>query len=428
MTQPQLYAFTSAACNYLPKVRLLVQSFKRYHPEIRLVLALSDAPPNSELIRGEAWDEIIPVEALGIPEWRRWAFTHDIVELSTAIKPFVLSRLLERPDCAGVFYFDPDMVLFSRLDDLIAGLDESDVLLTPHLNKPEIELPQVMDNEISCLKHGTYNLGFIGVRPSVIGLAFARWWADRAYYFCRDDIPNGLFTDQRWIDLAPALFDGVKVVRSSRFNVAPWNLTTRNLSGDLTDGLLVDGEPLGFYHFTGFDSGAHRVMTEKYCSANPSVNELVSWYDSVTSGLQNDPISQQPWAFGQFGDGTKIGRAHRLIFRSRADLQRRFPDPFEADQGDEKTYAGWCRLRGTREYPELLPSPLTNADWSEISGPLIPSIAPPAGVLPSVVFLLRVATADPKKARLLGAQVRRVWRREGLRGLLARIRRAIAGN
>lgn len=425
MTKPQIYAFTSAACNYLPKVRLLIQSLKRHHPEIRLVLALSDHLTDPELLRGEAWDEIMPIETLDIPDWRRWAFTHDIVELSTAIKPFVLSRLLDRPDCAGVFYFDPDMVLFSRLDDLISGLKDSDILLTPHQNKPEVGLDEVMDNEISSLKHGIYNLGFIGVRPSSTGRAFARWWADRVYYFCRDDIPNGLFTDQRWIDLAPALFDGVKVVRSSRFNVAPWNLTTRKISGNLQDGFSVDGEPLGFYHFTGFDSGGHYLMTQKYCAANPSVSALVNWYKKETGDLQNDPLSRQPWAFGQFDDGSNICRAHRLIFRSRVDLQQRYPNPFAADHGDNKTYVGWCRRRGLKEYPELLPTPSANADWSNVFGTLIPSIAPPEGILPPLAVRLRGAATDMKQARLLGIQARLVLKREGLRGLITRIRRAL---
>jgi hypothetical protein len=405
---------------------LLIQSLKRHHPEIRLVLALSDRLDDPELLRGEAWDEIMTIDELGIPDWRRWAFTHDIVELSTAIKPFVLSRLLDRPDCSGVVYFDPDMVLFSRLDDLIGRLGESDILLTPHQTKPEAGLAEVMDNEISSLKHGIYNLGFIGVNASPSGRAFARWWADRVYYFCRDEIPNGLFTDQRWIDLAPALFSGVEIIRSSRFNVAPWNLTTRVFSGGLEEGFRVDGEPLGFYHFTGFDSGAHRIMTCKYCAANSSVNELVSWYENETSGWRDDPLSGRPWAFGQFENGTRITRAHRLIFRSRTDLQQRYTNPFAADHGDEETYAGWCRRRGTKEYPGLLPYPLPDADWSSVSGPLIPSIAPPPGTLPPLAARLQSAATDLKQARLLGAQVRRVVKREGVRGLIARIRRALA--
>lgn len=418
----QLYAFTSAACNYLPKVRLLIESFRRHHPEIRLVLALSDLIDDPESLSGEAWDEIMPIDTLDIPDWRRWAFTHDIVELSTAIKPFVLRRLLERPDCGGVFYFDPDMVLFSRLGDLIGRLQQSEVVLTPHQNKPETGLAEVMDNEISSLKHGVYNLGFVGVRPSDTGKAFARWWADRVYHFCRDDIPNGLFTDQRWIDLAPALFDGVSILRSSRFNVAPWNLTTRMVSGSLAEGFRVDGEPLGFYHFTGFDSGAHRIMTGKYCAANAAVGELVGWYEKETGNWRADPLSSRPWAFGQFGDGTKINRAHRLVFRSRPDLQQRYADPFAAATRDDRTFAGWCQRQGVKDYPTLLPEPMKDADWSAVSGFLIPSLAPPAGTLPPLGERLRNAVTNPQQARLLWGQVTRVLRREGLRGLMRRLR------
>lgn len=424
----QIYAFTSAACNYLPKVRLLIESFRRHHPEIRLVLALSDQVDDPGKLRGEAWDEIMPIDTLDIPDWRRWAFTHDIVELSTAIKPFVLQRLLDRPDCAGVFYFDPDMVLFSRLDDLIDRLKRSDILLTPHQNKPESGLAEVMDNEICSLKHGVYNLGFVGVRPSETGKAFARWWADRVYHFCRDDIPNGLFTDQRWIDLAPALFEGVMVLRSSRFNVAPWNLTTRIVSGSLTGGFYVDGEQLGFYHFTGFDSGAHRVMTGKYCATNAAVGELVNWYEKETGNWRADPLSSLPWAFGCFGDGAKISRAHRLIYRSRVDLQQRYADPFAATTTDESTFAGWCERRGVKEYPTLLPVVTKDADWSAVSGFLIPSLAAPAGALPPLRNHLRNAVRGPEQARMFFGQVTRVIRREGLSGLIRRLRQAARRN
>ena len=420
----QIYAFTSAACNYLPKVRLLIQSLKRHHPEIRLVLALSDLTDDPESLRGETWDEIMPVDSLGIPDWRRWAFTHDIVELSTAIKPFVLKHLLERPDCGGVLYFDPDMVLFSRLDDLIGQLEQFDVVLTPHQNKPETGLEEVIDNEICSLKHGIYNLGFIGVRPSANGKTFANWWANRVYHFCRDDIPNGLFTDQRWIDLAPALFEGIGILRSSRFNVAPWNLTTRTVSGSLAEGLRVDGELLGFYHFTGFDSGAHRIMTGKYCAANAAIGELVNWYERETGDWRKDPLSARPWAFGKFGNGTKIHRAHRLIYRGRPDLQQRYADPFAATTADDRTFAGWCQTRGLRDYPDLLPEPAPDADWSPVMGSLIPSLAPPPGTLPPMAARIKRAVTSPQQARLLWGQVVRVLRREGLSGLIRRIRRA----
>jgi hypothetical protein len=50
------------------------------------------------------------------------------------------------------------------------------------------------------------------------------------------------------------------------------------MSGDFDAGFEVDGEPLAFYHFTGFDSGAHRIMAAKNASASPSVQKLIAWY------------------------------------------------------------------------------------------------------------------------------------------------------
>ena len=99
---------------------------------------------------------------LGIPEWKGWAFCHDIVELSTAIKPFALLNLLSRPECSKVIYLDPDIVMFSRVDDILEAMDDASLVLTPHQTEPEVAVAAVIDNEICSLKHGIYNLGFRG--------------------------------------------------------------------------------------------------------------------------------------------------------------------------------------------------------------------------------------------------------------------------
>jgi hypothetical protein len=70
---------------------------------------------------------------------------------------------------------------------IINLLDQQSIVLTPHQIKPEKELSAIIDNEICSLKHGIFNLGFIGVSSSKTGKAFAKWWAERIYYFCRDD-------------------------------------------------------------------------------------------------------------------------------------------------------------------------------------------------------------------------------------------------
>jgi hypothetical protein len=345
-------AFTSSAVNYLPKVRKLIKSIREYHPEFEVVWALSDQLDDSIDIKAEGIDQVIALEDLEIQDRARWTFFHDIVELSTAIKPFVLKALLEKKDVDRVIYFDPDMVLFSRLDDMLTSLAEGHLALTPHQTRPETSLDAVRDNEISSLKHGVYNLGFVGVNNTSEGRRFADWWAERIYHFCVADIPNGLFTDQRWIDLAPAFFDGVQILKSSRFNVATWNLTTRHFTGDITDGFFVDAEPLGFYHFTGFDSGAHAVMANKNAPGNPSVQKLVQWYADETRFDKDDPISKIKWRYGAYSDGTPVARWQRRLYRARVDLQAAFPEPF-ATTPEKPGLLGWMQTQALVEYPGI---------------------------------------------------------------------------
>jgi hypothetical protein len=346
----KLHVYTSAACNYVPKVRLLFQSLRKYHPEAVLHLLLADELPAGVDLSKEPVDVITQAKDLGIADFSGWAFCHSIVELSTAVKPFYLRQLLQRDDCEKVLYLDPDTVLYSRLDDILAALDRANVVLTPHQTDPEDTITGILDNELSSLKHGVYNLGFVGVAARPEGQRFAQFWAERCYYFCRSEIHNGIFTDQRWCDLVPAFFDDVAVSRSARHNTAPWNLSQRSLNKN-GEQFQVGDEPLGFYHFTGFDSGAHMLASSKIMHKNPAVAELIAWYQTSIAQLAKDPLSQTPWRYGKFPDGSTISKAQRFLYRQRSDLQQAFPDPFDADQGQR--LQGWFTHQGPVEYPEL---------------------------------------------------------------------------
>merc|ERR1711974_246102 len=128
-----------------------------------------------------------------------------------------------------VMFLDPDVAVFDDLSPLLEILESKDIILTPHQLTPEEKNDKtaIWDNELCSLTHGVYNLGFVAVNAKGEGYRFAKWWADRLYQYCREDIPNGMFTDQRWCDLVPAFFDGVQVLRDPGYNVASWNLSQR---------------------------------------------------------------------------------------------------------------------------------------------------------------------------------------------------------
>lgn len=327
-----VYVFTSSAPNYASKVLTLARSVKRHMPGARFVWLVSDLrdPEFIQAIPKGVVDEFIFVEDLQNLPGQSWLFTYNLVELSTAIKPFAAETLLKRPDCQKVIYLDPDTVVFSPLTDVLDALETSDIALTPHLCKPEPSFQGVLDNEIAALKHGIFNLGFLALKKSEQALAFARWWGERLVHFCQADVTKGVFTDQKWINFVPVFFDNVKILKTPRLNLAAWNLNQRHVTGSLATQVLVDGEPLGFYHFTGFDKGDHEFMVRRYAPDNKTIWDLIDWYKTETATQE---YKKYDWKLGMFADGqTKIAPSMRTVYQTREDLQKSFPNPFAVNK------------------------------------------------------------------------------------------------
>lgn len=354
-----VHVFTSAAANYLPKVRALFASVRRVRPDWRLTLALAD-DPTADASAARA-DEVLTLDTLGIPEWRAWTFSHSLVELATGVKPLALRRLLRRPSCEAVIYLDPDVVVFSDLADVLAAFENADVLLTPHLASPERTVRGMIAHEVCTAQHGVFNLGFAGVAARPQGHAFADWWAERCYHFCREDVGNGLYTDQRWIDFAPAYFDRTRVLRSTALNVGPWNLSARRLEGDLERGFAVDGAPLGFFHFSGID-GAPQAL-----AGQPAAAELAAWYARETAA------KSAPWGLATFADGAPILPEQRWVYRLRGDLQRAYPDPYRSGPG---AFQAWWRGQALVEFPALFDPRTAEAERRRLAGALTTGYAP----------------------------------------------------
>src|SRR5689334_8905153 len=118
------HIFTSAAANYVPKARVLASSIRKLHPEWKIHLVLCDErPPN--FTDPVHFDAIWELTDLDIPHLNSWLFRHTLVEASTAVKGFVLRKLLSLPDCDHVLYFDPDIVVLSPLDELIREFEKN---------------------------------------------------------------------------------------------------------------------------------------------------------------------------------------------------------------------------------------------------------------------------------------------------------------
>ena len=338
-----MHFYTSVNNHYMAKAIVLASSVKKFHPEAKFSLVLSDSILPDFDLASMPFDEVITIDELGIPvqNLNLWVFEHTVVELCTAVKGQALVKFLEEGS-DKVIYLDPDIEVFDTLNELDALLDTNDVLLTPHQTVPEEQTRDIINNEICSLKHGVYNFGFYAVKNSERGLKFARWWRDRLNDFCFDDIPNGIFTDQKWGDLVPAMFDGVHILKSPAYNVSTWNLTHRTVTREKGK-YFVNGRPLQFYHFSGFDSGAQKVMLELYAEKGSAVFQLREEYIRKQDAAGQKKYVKLFPVYDFYDNGERISREEREIFRTRMDVRDYFKDenPYIVEQ--DKSYYKWYR-------------------------------------------------------------------------------------
>ena len=323
--------FTSVNRAYLSKAQLLATSVKAHIPNATFVLALLDDLPSDSNTLFTVFDRVLLPEDLEIKNFESWIFTHSVVEACTAQKGRVLLKLLRDYPDQPVVYLDPDIEVYSNLIELEAALDKSDVVLTPHLTIPETTDGGIQDNEMAALIHGAYNLGFLAVNNTQNGFEFANWWDSRLMSYCYDEKNRGLFTDQKWIDLAPGLFDGVHILKHPGYNLATWNISQRHLS--LNEGQVhVNDLPLRFVHYSGYDSGAHIQMLQKYAKNQPLFLELSNEYSKRLNALEQMYQFEKEWAYGNLSNGDEIKAEWRRIYRDSKPLQKRFNNPFKLNK------------------------------------------------------------------------------------------------
>ena len=318
---PRRAIVTICSGNYFPYARILLTSLQKYHPEATLFLCLADKlQPDAELgIEGVG---LIPAEDLAIPNFADFAFRYEIMEFNTAVKPFVMQDLIENRGFEEVVYLDPDIELFAPMSPVFDAFAKgADFVVTPHLTEPA-EFGEFPD-DIGIMKAGIYNLGFIAVNNSPDGISFLHWWGRRLRFQCVHKISEGIFVDQKFVDLLPAFHENVAILRDRSLNVAYWNLDQRELTK--TDaGWLINGQPLRFFHFSGISAKApHRLSkyTERFRdNLTPALQEIILHYIAKLKHFGFGRTANPEYGYARFTNGIAIADIMRRCYRDTEDL------------------------------------------------------------------------------------------------------------
>jgi hypothetical protein len=189
---------------------------------------------------------------------------------------------------------------------------------------------------------------------------FLDWWWQATRRDALADLGQNLFTDQRWVDFVPSFFDHF-ILKDPGYNVAYWNLHARNLTED-GDRRVVDGEPLRFFHFSGFDVRKPQVLSKHQgdrprivLSDRPVLARLCAEYAERLGRAGLQPMKPGRYGWSRIACGLELTTRMRRLYRtalmaSERDGAAEPPDPF--DRSKPEAFLQWLNAPG-EDAPQL---------------------------------------------------------------------------
>jgi glycosyltransferase involved in cell wall biosynthesis len=318
-----LVYFTICSRNYMAYALTLGRSLVQANPKAKFVIGMADEWPSGQYV-GDVEFEVIPASNIGLPTFDDMITRYSVMELNTAIKPRMIRYLMEDRGFERVVYLDPDIFVISPLIELSTRLDDGvECVLTPHALAP---LDDGGDpNDVRLLRTGVYNLGFVAMRRSINVSNFLKWWETQLETKCVVDLENGLFVDQKFMDLAPCYIENTHILRHAGYNVAYWNLTHRHVKAS-NRSYEVNEQPLRFVHFSGVAPKDASVFSKHQNRFTPeNIGDLKPIFDNYLKRLKdngNEAWSAISYAFDQ-RDGITLDSPLRRVYAEQHPLPRR---------------------------------------------------------------------------------------------------------
>ncbi len=231
---------------YAPRGRVLIETLRRQGDQSPVhVLALDYAA----LVEASSWSDLgVRVLTLSdleekFPQLIAARADRSRMEYVFTLTPWLTSWTMGQvAEGSWVTYLDADMAFFSSTTPIYEELADASVGIVEHRFTWE---------QVWRRKYGKYNVAWVGFRNDDAGRPCLQWWADRCLEWCRDEVDDGRFADQGYLDRFPELFPGVKTIELAGADVAPWNLRRHHVSSSHNGDVLIDGKPLIFFHFHG---------------------------------------------------------------------------------------------------------------------------------------------------------------------------------
>jgi len=239
--------------HYLARGLALYRSLKEYcHPFKLWVLCMDDSA--YQILMGLQLSEVHPIsleefehndEPLKNTKTNRTKIEYYFT-CTPSLPLYVLNNWVE---VDLITYLDADLFFFSSPVPLFEELRDNSISIISHRFSPNLK---------NFERHGIYNVAWIAFRRDTNGLACLRWWRERCIEWCYDRLEDGKYADQKYLDDWPGRFQNVVVLQHKGANLALWNVANYRI-GHQRGNVMVDAQPLIFYHFHGLKKTAPRL-------------------------------------------------------------------------------------------------------------------------------------------------------------------------
>lgn len=241
---------TTCSANHLAQAKGLGDSLLQHNPGYKLMIGLVDKLAGRITSDYYSPHDLVEAHELKIPEFNKMCEGYDVFELNCALKVFFALHAIEKYRADKIVFLDSDMLVFSSLHFIEKELEKKSILLTPHILTPfENDGKRPFEREM--LKNGVFNGGFFAVKNNDEGKVFLNWWKERMIDQCYVKLKDGLFVDQKWLNLAPIFFPALGWLQHPGCNAAYWNLHERRIS-KRENRFYVNDDLLLFFHFSGY--------------------------------------------------------------------------------------------------------------------------------------------------------------------------------
>ena len=330
-----VYFVTVCSMNHVPFARTLLESITRQHGAVPCVVTVVDAPARDAV----AIDGAIVLTGRDVfaSELDYAALKFDASELCCAAKAYMIDYLLLHSPAQRFVYIDSDIYLFSRLDAMLAKLDEADFVVTPHtvapLPAPERfwEKPSLGDLAFA----GVFNAGMFAMRRSDDSARFIatwKWLVTSVGAFVKD---QGGQAEQHAFNWISCWAESFAVLRDTAYNVAYWNLHDRSLRylGGINGEprWTVDGKPLVAFHFSGYSPSRpfqfSRHENRYLFHLLPAVARLRDFFVDRLEANDRGELDTR-YRFDWFPSGIRIDALMREIFRTHEVFLRAGVSPW----------------------------------------------------------------------------------------------------